>query len=98
MPGKKRELNSSPERSPKKPKKHHEKPLEKPVVATSLLVPDEVDFPRGGGSSLTPLEYKTIQAEAAKDVADEMLLEVCWQIIRPELVEDPFPHEIHTYA
>lgn len=34
--------------------------------------PEEVDFPRGGGSSFTPLEVKTIRAEAVKEANDEL--------------------------
>jgi rRNA biogenesis protein RRP5 len=37
---------------------------------------EEVDFPRGGGTSFTPLEVKTIRAEAVKEANDE-LFEVC---------------------
>lgn len=32
----------------------------------------EVNFPRGGGSSFTPLEYKLIHREAIKEVEDEL--------------------------
>jgi rRNA biogenesis protein RRP5 len=39
------------------------------------LLSEEVDFPRGGGTSFTPLEVKAIQAEAIKE-ADEELFEV----------------------
>jgi rRNA biogenesis protein RRP5 len=43
--------------------------------ATSTMA-EEVDFPRGGGTSFTPLEVKTIRAEAVKE-ANEELFEVC---------------------
>ncbi|KAH8119935.1 hypothetical protein DFH11DRAFT_1557375 [Phellopilus nigrolimitatus] len=39
--------------------------------APSVLRPEEVDFPRGGGSSFTPVEYKAIRAEALKELNDE---------------------------
>ncbi|KAJ3575984.1 hypothetical protein NP233_g748 [Leucocoprinus birnbaumii] len=42
------------------------------VEKPSALVAEEVDFPRGGGTSFTPLEVKAIRAEAAKE-ADEAL-------------------------
>ena len=42
-----------------------------PVITT-----EEVDFPRGGGTSFTPLEVKAIRAEAVKEANDE-LFEVC---------------------
>lgn len=45
------------------------------TAPTSQLVHDEIDFPRGGGSSFTPLEVKTIRAEAAKE-ADQELFKV----------------------
>ena len=48
----------------------------KPANATSALVADEIDFPRGGGTSLTPLEVKTLRAEAVKD-AEKELFDVC---------------------
>ncbi|CCM04209.1 uncharacterized protein FIBRA_06375 [Fibroporia radiculosa] len=37
-------------------------------------IPEEVDFPRGGGTSFTPLEVKAIRAEAVKE-ADKELFE-----------------------
>ncbi|KAL4266621.1 rRNA biogenesis protein rrp5 [Pleurotus pulmonarius] len=42
--------------------------------ATSTLISEEVDFPRGGGTSLSALEVKTLRAEATKE-ADEALFE-----------------------
>ncbi|KAJ7706378.1 hypothetical protein B0H17DRAFT_1192865 [Mycena rosella] len=42
-----------------------------PQVA-SKLVSDEVDFPRGGGTSFTPLEVKAIRAEAVKEANAEL--------------------------
>ncbi|KAF8078800.1 hypothetical protein FPV67DRAFT_79954 [Lyophyllum atratum] len=42
------------------------------VPATSTLVAEEVDFPRGGGTSFTPLEVKTIRAEAVKEANEEL--------------------------
>ncbi|KAL5519222.1 RRP5 [Sanghuangporus vaninii] len=37
----------------------------------SVLQREEVDFPRGGGTSFTPVEYKSIRAEALKELNDE---------------------------
>lgn len=51
---------------------------EAPPAPVSQLVQDEVDFPRGGGSSLTPLEIKSLRAEAAKE-ADQELFNVRYQ-------------------
>jgi rRNA biogenesis protein RRP5 len=44
----------------------------KPV---SLLQQDDLDFPRGGGTSFTALEVKAIQAEGRKE-ADNDLFQV----------------------
>lgn len=41
----------------------------------SKLTAEEIDFPRGGGSSFTPIEVKAIRAEALQE-ADEELFEV----------------------
>lgn len=38
----------------------------------SKLVSDEVDFPRGGGTSFTPLEVKSIRAEAVREANAEL--------------------------
>lgn len=43
----------------------------------SATTTEEVDFPRGGGTSFTPLEVKTIRAEAVKE-ANEELFHVCF--------------------
>ncbi|KAI0706125.1 hypothetical protein BC835DRAFT_1260450 [Cytidiella melzeri] len=36
------------------------------------IAQEEVDFPRGGGTSLTPLEVKAIRAEAVKEADEEL--------------------------
>ena len=43
---------------------------------TSILRPDEVDFPRGGGTSLSAVEYKAVKAEALKELRDELVFKV----------------------
>ncbi|KAI0066486.1 nucleic acid-binding protein [Artomyces pyxidatus] len=45
---------------------------EKLLQHTSNVVPEEVDFPRGGGSSYTPLEVKALRAEAVKEANEEL--------------------------
>lgn len=40
--------------------------------ARAISTPDEIDFPRGGGSSFTPLEQKAIRAEAIKEANEEI--------------------------
>ncbi|KAG6821368.1 hypothetical protein H0H93_014165 [Arthromyces matolae] len=42
---------------------------------TSNLVPEEVDFPRGGGTSFTAVEVKAIRAEAAKEANEELFVD-----------------------
>ncbi len=44
---------------------------EQPKPTTSLLTAD-VDFPRGGGTSFTPLEVKALRAEALKEANAEL--------------------------
>ena len=39
---------------------------------TNFLMTEEVDFPRGGGTSFTPLEVKAIRAEAVKEANAEL--------------------------
>jgi rRNA biogenesis protein RRP5 len=56
---------------PKKSKISNEAGRNQQPVTTT----EEVDFPRGGGTSFTPLEVKTIRAEAVKE-ANEELFEV----------------------
>ena len=45
---------------------------DKPAQPASSLVADEVDLPRGGGTSFTPLEVKAIRAEAVKEANEEL--------------------------
>ena len=45
---------------------------EPPLQPTSNLISEEVDFPRGGGTTLTPLEVKAIRAEGLKEAEDEL--------------------------
>jgi rRNA biogenesis protein RRP5 len=52
------------------------KAKEQPIEAPSKLTTEEVDFPRGGGSSFTPIEVKAIRAEALRE-ADSELFKVC---------------------
>ena len=48
---------------------------EKPHQPPTTLLTEDVDFPRGGGTSFTALEVKAIRAEAAKE-ADQELFKV----------------------
>lgn len=56
--------------------KDKSKAKEQPIEAPSKLTMEEVDFPRGGGSSFTPIEVKAIRAEALRE-ADSELFKVC---------------------
>ena len=42
------------------------------VQTNSVLISEEVDFPRGGGTTLTPIEVKAIRIEAAKEADQEL--------------------------
>ncbi|KAG8928202.1 rRNA biogenesis protein rrp5 [Tulasnella sp. 418] len=46
-----------------------------PPRVKSSLVADDVDFPRGGGTNMTAVEYKSLKKEAMKEVADELFKE-----------------------
>jgi len=43
---------------------------DKPLETTSNVVPEEIDFPRGGGTTFTPQEVKAIRAEAMTEADD----------------------------
>jgi hypothetical protein len=43
-----------------------------PLQSASKLVAEDIDFPRGGGTSFTPLEVKAIRAEGLKEAEDEL--------------------------
>jgi len=43
---------------------------DKPLKTTSNIVPEEIDFPRGGGTTFTPQEVKAIRAEAMTEADD----------------------------
>lgn len=75
MAGQKRALEDSSSRSVKKSKLAKDELTdvrEKPVQLISDLMNEEVDFPRGGGTSLTAAEVKTIRAEATQEANEEL--------------------------
>ena len=45
---------------------------EKPAPLQHTIVPEEIDFPRGGGTSYTPQEVKAIRAEAIQEAEEEL--------------------------
>ncbi|KAJ3917063.1 hypothetical protein F5877DRAFT_80310 [Lentinula edodes] len=76
MAAQKRALDdSSSTHKTKKPKISQQPENTQPVSATTNLTADEVDFPRGGGTSFTPLEVKSIRAEAMKEAHEELFNE-----------------------
>lgn len=82
--GKKRTLDDSAAApKSKKPKVAQDDATEKAHRKTTKSAPapapapaQEVDFPRGGGSSFTPAEYKAIRSEAVREADDELTFEV----------------------
>ena len=44
--------------------------VQKPLEHASNVVPEDIDFPRGGGTSFTAQEVKAIRAEAMKEADD----------------------------
>ncbi|KZV74937.1 nucleic acid-binding protein [Peniophora sp. CONT] len=59
-------------------KAHADKPVEaatKAAVNAAVAAPEEVDFPRGGGSALTPFEIKSTRVEAVKEANEELFKE-----------------------
>lgn len=73
MAGQKRALEDNSSRNVKKSKLGKDTVPENPVQLISTLVNEEIDFPRGGGTSLTAAEVKAIQAEATQEADNELL-------------------------
>ncbi|KAI0720020.1 U3 snoRNP-associated protein Rrp5 [Cerioporus squamosus] len=76
--GKKRvldEASGNPKAKKTKTEEQSKKSKDKPAQPASALIADDVDFPRGGGTTLTPLEVKTLRAEAAKEADKELFAE-----------------------
>ena len=55
-----------------KPEKKRKSEVTQTPVQTSSGPSNEVDFPRGGGTSFTPAEVKTIRAEAQREANEEI--------------------------
>ena len=72
MSPKKRAQEEGDEQKRKKQKVSNENASTSAQPLASVLSKDEVDFPRGGGSNFTPVEYKQIRAEAIKELKDEV--------------------------
>lgn len=68
-------------RKPEKQNKPREQATDNATATarTTLLASEEIDFPRGGGTTLTALELKEARAEGVKD-AESQIFKVCPQI------------------
>jgi len=78
MPKRARDGEKRNDFSSKKARKDDAGSFQQTAKASKVVVPAaEIDFPRGGGSSLTPLEQKAIYAEAAMEVKEEGIIKVC---------------------
>lgn len=64
-----------------KPEKKRKSGAAQVPVQTSSGPSDEVDFPRGGGTSFTPAEVKTIRTEAQHE-ANEDIFKVGFEHMR----------------
>ena len=73
---------SDPEVQRKQPKKRKDAQETHAQVA-SVSKPEEVDFPRGGGTSFTAAEYKAIRSEALKEMRDEVFKVSFDHLFRP---------------
>ena len=82
MAGTKRALDETSAPKAKKAKVDKTKKKDKPAATAvpSSLLTEDTDFPRGGGTSFTPLEVKAIRAEAAQE-ADQELFKVRFKIL-----------------
>ncbi|THV06019.1 nucleic acid-binding protein [Dendrothele bispora CBS 962.96] len=70
MGAQKRTLDEPSSQKTKRPKT-----VKNEIPAASTLTPDDVDFPRGGGTSFTPFEVKNIRAEGLKEANKELFEE-----------------------
>lgn len=72
-----REEDAESRRPKKKVQRSDAVPLKAFVPKPAAPAPAaEIDFPRGGGSSFTPLETKAIRSEALQELQDEQIFKV----------------------
>jgi rRNA biogenesis protein RRP5 len=71
----------SADKKERKEKKAGQK-AEKLEPLQHTIVPEEIDFPRGGGTSYTPQEVKAIRAEAIQEAEEELfkVRELCHSV------------------
>jgi rRNA biogenesis protein RRP5 len=67
---KKPKLAAGPSTDKKQKKVKAKVKADKPLETTLNIVPEEIDFPRGGGTTFTPHEVKAIRAEAMTEADD----------------------------
>lgn len=73
MPAQKRSMENESTKNGSKKSKIADFKHEKHTLSSGATLPaEEIDFPRGGGTSFTPLEVKTIRAEAVKEANVEL--------------------------
>lgn len=72
MAGKKRALEDGASNQKAKKAKSSGKSHKESLSGDPLLTTEEVDFPRGGGTTLTPLEVKEIRTEAVREADNEL--------------------------
>ena len=73
MPSQKRSLENESTKNGSKKLKIADSKHEKHTPSSGATLPaEELDFPRGGGTSFTPLEVKAIRAEAVKEANVEI--------------------------
>ncbi|KAF8913041.1 hypothetical protein CPB84DRAFT_1760205 [Gymnopilus junonius] len=72
MAAQKRTLDDSSSSHKTKKSRTESSKADAPQPTKSSLVTTQVDFPRGGGTSFTPLEVKAIRAEATKEADAEL--------------------------
>jgi hypothetical protein len=89
MPAQKRALYESSAQNPKKSRKNDS------AKTTNSFLTEEVDFPRGGGTSFTPLEVKAIRAEAVQE-ANAELFKVSQFLLSKRYLNDLFLFRILT--
>ena len=75
MVSKKRGLEEASSSQKSKKPKNQDEPTREAAPKASLLSAEEVDFPRGGGTSLTALEVKAARAEAVREADAELFEE-----------------------
>jgi len=93
MAGQKRALEDNSSRNVKKSKlaKDKSKDVSENPVQFMSIANEEIDFPRGGGTSLTAAEVKAIQAEATQEADNELFAVSSSMLLKVSSVEYNLP-------